>query len=231
MSKLLSPSVHELMIKRYIRDGEDDPALTALFEGVKLAREMANKSAETASAVIANKLETEAARHKRARAATFALIERATSALDVAVKAAEQEIAVIKTRLKGPAPTKDIVTETRQRELRERLSVLPADRRKAIIAEAVNTDDDLLVGAVLNARGWLSGLADSEVELVRHNWGAKRYPGDVDRLDRLQKAVTDSMRAGQLAINFVDTLTDANLIASAEASEKQAKDALAAARV
>lgn len=232
MSKAsLSPSVHEAMIKRHMVSDDDDPILTALFEGVKLAREMASKAAQTTDAVLANKLETEAARHKKARAATFTLLERATTALDEAVTAAQKEIATIKTRLCGPPPAKDLITETRQRELRERMSMLPEERRKAIIIHAINSDDDLLVGAILNAKSWLSGLSDSEVLLCRHNWATKRYPADVERLDRLEKAMGDTHRAGQQAISFIDSLTDANLIAGAEASEKKASDALAAAKV
>ena len=225
----LSPSVHESVIKRHMT-GDDDPVLGSLFDAVKLAREMSGKAAKTTASVLQNKLETEAARHRKARAAGFALLENATAALDAAVKSAEKETAAIKARTAGPPVTRDLVTETRQRELRERLSLLPEERRKAIIAQAVSADDDLLVAAVLAAPGWLSGLTDTDLAMVRHNWASRRYAPDLERLERLGKAIIDAQRAGQQAMGFVDSLTDAELISAAEASEKEANDALAAAR-
>jgi hypothetical protein len=57
----------------------------------------------------------------KAREAGFGPIERATKALDEAMKPAANEIAVLKTRVNGPPQTKDVIVEQRQRELRERL--------------------------------------------------------------------------------------------------------------
>ncbi|MBR0986537.1 hypothetical protein [Bradyrhizobium liaoningense] len=228
MNATLSPSVHEAMVKRHM-SGDDDPAMLALHDAVKLAREMATKAAQTADVVLRNTLETAPQRHRKARAASFELIERATKALDDAVKTAQKEIATIRTRTKGPPPCKDLLTETRQRELRERLAMLPDDRRKAIIADAIRNGDDLLVGAILNSPPWLTALGESETALVRHNWAIKHFAGDLDRAERLQKALVDAERAGTLSISFVDGLTDAQLIQQAETTERRAAEALAAA--
>lgn len=229
MTATLSPSVHEATVRRHM-SGDDDPAMQALHDAVKLAREMATKAAQTTDVVLRNTLETAPQRHRKARAASFELIERATKALDDAVKTAQKDIAAIKTRTKGPPPSKDLLTETRQRELRERLAMLPDERRKAIISDAIKTGDDLLVGAVLNAPHWLSSLGESEMTLFRHNWAVKHFAADLDRAERLQRALADAERAGTLSISFVDSLTDAELIERAESTEKKAAEALAAAK-
>lgn len=229
MNATLSPSVHEATIKRHM-SGDEDAAMQALHDAVKLAREMASKAAQTTEIVLRNKLDTEPQRHRKARAASFELIERATKALDDAVKSAQREIATIKARTKGPPPARDLLTETRQRELRERLSALPDDKRRTIIADAIKSDNDLLVGAVLNAPPWLSAMGESEMTLVRHNWATKHFAADLDRAERLQKALVDAERAGTLSISFVDSLTNAQLIEQAESTEKKAAEALAAAK-
>ncbi|AMA59975.1 hypothetical protein [Bradyrhizobium sp. CCGE-LA001] len=56
--------------------------------------------------------------------------------------------------------------------------------------------------------------------MCRYTWAKKRYPADVERLDRLERAIGDTQRAGQHAISFIDSLTDAKLIAGAEAPKK-----------
>lgn len=228
----ISPSIHEGMISRHFKEDEDDAVLKELHDAVRITREMATKSAATSAAVLKNTLKTEAARHREARAATFGLIERATQALDAALAGASKEVADLREKLRGPSASKDPVLEARQKELRERLAMLPDERRKAIIAEAVRSDDDLLVGAVLSQPYWVSGLGSaSEIELVRGNWQTRRYGAELDRLQRLGKAIADAQRAGSLAIKFVDELTDAGMIADAEKSEKAANAALAEAKV
>ena len=225
----LSPTAHEAAIKRHMTDG-DDPALQSLHDAVKTTRELATKAAATTDIVLKNAMKTEASRHKDARAAGFSLIERATRSVDEAVRAAQHEIITIQAKVKAPLAAKDIVSETRQRELRERLSMLPEDRRKAIIAEAIKSDDEVLISAILSAPAWLSGITDAELALHRNNWASKHFAADLDRMSRLSKAVEDANRAGSVAVSFVDCLTDAKLVENAEAMERQAHAALAAVK-
>ena len=81
---------------------------------------------------------------------------------------------------------------------------------------------------MLSSPAWLTGLTDSDLSLTRHNWVKRHHAGDLDRLQRLQKAVVDSQRAGELDVHFVDMLTDPALVAKADASARKAADALAA---
>lgn len=107
---------------------------------------------------------------------------------------------------------------------------MPAERRAEIIADAVKTGDDFLISAVLDGRPWETNLSQTELEMRRHSWAAKRHPADLNRLARIQAAIGDSQRAGELALNFIDGLTDPELISAAEAQAKKAADALLAAK-
>jgi hypothetical protein len=228
--KILSPSVHEAVISRHFAKDTDDPVLQSLFDAVKTARELATKAQSTTDAVLKNEMRTIASRHRDARAAGFGLLETATKLLDQALQGAKHEIAGIDAKTKGPAPAKDIITVTQQRELRERLASLPEERRKGIVASAIANDDQLLIGAVFNSDAWLSGLTDNEMSVHRHNWRQKHFSGDIDRRERLSKALDAAEKAGALAVAYVDHLTDADLVAKAESMEKQATAALAAVK-
>ena len=231
MSKgTLSPSVHEAVIQRHMKDDEDDAILQALLSGVKACREAATKAHNTSEVVLLDETQTVAARHKKARNAGFTLLESATRNLDGAVKAAQGEVEKIAAKLKGPGQSKDLIVETRQRELRERLAMLDETRRKQIINEAITANDDLLVGAVLSSPAWLSGLSETEIAVTRSNWAKKHHASDVDRLERLQKAIGDSQHAGERALHFVDALTDSELVKKADASAQRAAQALQAVK-
>lgn len=231
MKPVLSPSIHEAAIGRHLL-GNDDPdaIIHGLYKGVALTREMCEKSAALTEAVMANAMESPPARHRKAREASFALIERGTRALDAAGRAAADELAALQAKTHGPPAPRDVVAEARQRELRERLAALPKDRQAALVSEAIGHGDDNLVGAVLSVPYWLAGMSKTEQDLTRASWARKRYPAELDRMTRIKAAVEDAQRAGSLSIVFVDHLTDAGIVKEAEASERAAHDALRAAK-
>ena len=229
MTATLSPSVHEATIARHFKKDEDDPALLALHAALKAGREAALKAAKIVNTVTANDLLTPASRHKKARDASFKLLEPQFKAYDEAVKATETAIAEIEARTAGPSAPKDLIGEARGRELRERLLMLPNEQRQRIISDAVQHDDDMLLSAVLGVPAWLLGMTTAEQEMIRHSWRAKHFAPELDRLQRLNKAVEDARRAGPLLLGFVDQLTDAKLIAAADATEAAANAALAEA--
>jgi hypothetical protein len=108
--------------------------------------------------------------------------------------------------------------------------MLPPERRDHIISSAIKNDEQLLLSAVLNSDAWLSGLTENELALHRNAWASKHHAADLDRLERLSKAVDDANRAGSVAISFIDSLTNADLVAKAAHMEKQATAALAAVK-
>jgi hypothetical protein len=218
--------IHEACISRFIIKDVDDPALQALHDAVKTARECAAKAGATTEIVLRDITKTEAAKHRAARSASFDLLQRGTLLIDQAVKTARSEIEAIESRVRGPAPSRDPSTIARQADLRERLAQLPADRRMQIINSAATSGDELLLGAILRGYPWESNLTDSEIERVRYTYAAKHHASDVARKERLEKAIASATQAGSAAINFVDGLTNAELVAKGEVAEKEAALAL-----
>jgi hypothetical protein len=231
MSKVvpLTPSINEKLIERHLGN-DDDPVINELVAAAKLAREHCAKASEVTDAVLQNEMVTLAARHKRARDATFELLHKVTLAIDASAGAAKAEIEKLRTKLKGPVPTRDPVRLARERELRERFAALPAERRQALIDDAINQNHEQLVAAVLSAYPWELGMAPSDHEMLRSFWARKNHPAELARMDRLQKAMDDATMIGGLALKHVDQLTNAALVKSAETSEKAATEALAKAR-
>jgi hypothetical protein len=230
MTATLSPSVHEMTVARHMKDDTDDPVMRAMFESVKLTREECTRAAATTQAVMDNPLKTEAQRHQQARDAGFQLLDRASRAIDAALKKADDEIRALQDRVKGPPAAREQLTEMRQQELRSRLTQLTADKRIEIVNDAIKNDNDLIVGAVLNQPAFVSGLDETDLGMMRHNWALRKHAPELDRLERIRKARIDVQRAGTLALSFVDALTDAELIADAEAKAKAATAALLAAK-
>lgn len=72
--------------------------------------------------------------------------------------------------------------------------------------------------------------ANRQSNFVNAASSGRHFAADLNRLERLSRAVEDAKRAGSVAISFVDNLTDAGLVAKAEAMEKQATAALAAVK-
>jgi hypothetical protein len=112
----------------------------------------------------------------------------------------------------------------------ERASLIARSPR-ATSPELVCNGDDLLIGAALSAPSWVSGPSDNDLKLLRFNWQKKNHDGDLDRLERLGKAIADAQRAGSLAMTFVDSLTDAEMIATSEQTERAANAAVAAVKM
>ena len=147
MSKL-SPSIHEGVISQYIR-GQADSAVTTLHDAVKATRQACSKATDVTEKVLRNEMKS-CGRHREARDAGFSLLEVATRQLDEATKAAEREMAAIKTKIKGPPAPKDAVGELRAQFMLTRLAGKKPEERRAILAKAVAEDQDQLVAAVLS---------------------------------------------------------------------------------
>lgn len=115
--------------------------------------------------MLANAIETEPQRHKKARTA-LDLLHSASTRLDAAHKAAQAEVAAITAKVKGPPPPKDQANLARQMFIRDELRKMPAERRAEIIADAVKTGDDFLISAVLDGRPWETNLSQTELEIA-----------------------------------------------------------------
>jgi hypothetical protein len=135
-------------------------------------------------------------------------------------------LADIAKRTAGPLRAQDTLGALEAQELRAVLARMEPKQRAAAISAHLLADD-VFASAVLNARPLLSGLDPTEHAIHLHAWRTARHGPELERAERLSKAVVDAERGGRLAVEYVDQLTDAKLIAQAEASAQAERDALA----
>lgn len=231
MKATLSPAVHEATIARHFaKHDPDDPILKGLHAAVASARVIAGRAQTMTDAVLHNALKTESARHKEARAAGFELLERATRELDAALKATTAEIDTLRRKTHGPVRPRDPVQLLRADLMRARLANMPEAERNKILATSVKNGRDDVIGAVLDCEPWEVGIGEADQNMVRSNWATRNHASDLDRLARLEKALTDAERAGSATIDFISNLTNSTLVESAEAMQANADAAIRAVK-
>jgi hypothetical protein len=192
-------------------------------------RETGAKLLAAHRAIMADQMSTPLANQKKARDTAERMLESITKRIDSAVTIANTERNVLLAKLSSPAKPKDIAAAMLASEIRACLARLsPAERTKAI-GEALKLEDDSVISAVLNAPSVVSGVSKSEADLLRVSYAQQRFPGDVDRTERLDKALEDLLRGGRAMITLVASLSNRAQIAEAEASERAAKAAQALA--
>jgi hypothetical protein len=226
----LSPSIHEAVVR--LNEDEDDAVLRELHAAVKLLRENCQKGIEVTEANFGNLMLSEPARHKQAREQAFKLLTTATKLVDAAVNSARYEIGKLEKKLQGPPPPRDLIAETRLREVRDALRAMKPEKARKIINDAVQSgdEDDAVICAAFGAlTPWLTGMSRAHIDYARAIWAQRHHPDEVAKLRRRKLALDASMRAGELAVRFVDSLTNDDLIKQAEESEKRAAEIMAAA--
>lgn len=62
--------------------------------------------------------------------------------------------------------------------------------------------------------------------MLRSAWQKQKYGPEIERLDRLRKALEDTQRAGTLTLSYTLSLCSADIIARAEASERAVQEAM-----
>ena len=195
-----------------------DPVLDALSDAMKAARTLAEQIASSVPSIMADATNTPAANAVRAKATALTLAERATKHLDAARARVQQELKKIDGSMTIEAPQRDA-------EIRAALSRLtPSERDQAL------TDDVLAAAAAAAAHPLLSGLTPPQHAVLTSRLRRERYPVEVDRKARLEKAMTDLDRGGVALVEFVKGVSGTVPAASiAEASANRSKEAVQAA--
>lgn len=223
-------SIHEEMIARhYARDPQTneivgDQTIDIMHDAMQAARLSTERAKRIAVAVMANEMATLPARRREVKDKGWRAVEPGPRQLDAARAAAVKEIGRVTALTSAPprpASPADVMLAS---EVRARFASMPAKQRAAALAGAVA--DDTVVAAVLNGPAMLSGISAEEMEMLRHRWRAARHGPDVDRMQRLGRAVEDIDRAGQLAIRFYTGLSSHEIVERAEASERAVQEAL-----
>lgn len=154
-------------------------------------------------------------------------VEPAAKKIDGARRAAEAAARAIREAISAPPRKADASATILDGEIRRWLSGLNTEQRSLALNKAIETGEDAIIAAVLAGPPALSGMADHrEADDYRLAWQLARYPAEMDRLSRLEKAVADTERAGSLLIGFMGQLTDSDVLAKAEESERAATAAL-----
>jgi hypothetical protein len=111
-------------------------------------------------------------------------------------------------------------------EIRAALSRMKPEDRRAAIQTAMTEGDDATIAAVLSGPEFLTGVGKAERAARLGQWQQKHRAAELDQRERLAKAQAALNHAGVLAIAYCHGLTDAEIVAQAQASAKAAADAI-----
>lgn len=224
------PSINEAMIVRHFardpttRETIQDPVLGSLHDAMRASRLAAEKAKRIAAAVMVNEMATIPARHREVKDKSWRAVEPGLRQLDAARAAAVKEIERLEALTSAPPRPTNAVDVMLASEVRTRFASMTDKQRAAALAAA--PADDAVVAAVLNGPAMLSGISAQEMEMLRHRWREQRHGPDVDRMQRLGRAVEDIDRAGQLVIRFYSGLSSSEIVEKAEATERAVQEAL-----
>jgi hypothetical protein len=179
---------------------------------------------------MANRMGTTEANAREARNVGHQLSQSALKKVDSARASIEREIGRIQAAMSGPPEPRTPSAIAIETEIRGALSRMSREDRARTINDAIQRGDESVVGAALRGPSLLTGLGDAEREARRAQWFEKKFPRELDRMGRLSRARDAADRASQSLINFVASLTDAEAVRLAEESEREAREAIAAAR-
>jgi hypothetical protein len=226
-------SLSEQMIKI---DDPDDSVIVELQSALRVGREAAEAALAANVAIRGNQFSPRASNIKKARDVCGAHFDKAARAFDAARAKAISAIAELEKRTHAPQPPKDQAMLAMHGEIRAALSRMTADARATAINSAINgdsADDAHIVSAVLNGHPLLVGETTSSIELRRGQYQLRHHRAERVRIDRIRAALQHADRGAMLLRDFIFThLTagdDHDVLAAAEASEKAAKAAIAAA--
>jgi hypothetical protein len=107
-----------------------------------------------------------------------------------AIGAAKKELAARREKLQLSAPDKsDIAGAYLRREIRDRLTAMPAKERDAFMNENVERMDPVVAEAILTAPAWLSGVAESYRKQLTDKALQAQHGDAVTELQELERAI------------------------------------------
>jgi hypothetical protein len=203
-------SIHEALIDKHrARDQIRDPMIDSLHAAMVAARRHAERIADLPVSVMADKVYSQATNAEKLRKSVLALSEQAEKSLDEAAAKAGAELERVKAKIAvPPAPTQDSLEAGLEAECRAHLRSVTEKDRRAVLADAIQRDDMAVIGAVLRGPAMLSGMSNVERELRRIEWQRKTYPSELDRIQRLAKAIGAVERASRLVVAFAHEVAD-----------------------
>lgn len=220
----VSPSIHEGMVQQFAeseRTGfkpEPDPVLTSLANAVRTARESAQGLVQLASAAYADASIPRAAAAIQVKASATSRGERVAALLDAGLAKATEIIAAIDKATFAPAAPASASALHMETEVRAALKGLKRDERAKLLHDAMANDDMALIGAVLRAPHFLTGMLPTELEALRHAYRTKHFAKEMARRERLAKAVEATKTAGTSFMSLVSAAAENKFVNAATAA-------------
>lgn len=209
--------------------GLDDPLIASLAGAVKLAREQADSLIHLETTVLADKTQTLEAGLLQVANSALRMSERVGVSLDTARGAVQSEIAKITQRTSAPPPPKDTLTAQLEGEVRARLTAMSDEERVDAVNAAIHEGNDVVVGAVLRAPAFLSGMSTARLEVARQKYRERHYAADMQRVAALKLALEATERSGKSFVALVTAASTAPAAQLAASNKARREEAYAAA--
>lgn len=219
--KPISPSLDERVFDA--TGFEDDPVIQSAQAALRQARVAAERCRDIAGATLANEMMTLPARHREAREKVSRVSHPAVEAGQKTIERLAKAIGESENKLAGPPAPTSAIQQMQVAEVRAALAAMKREQRRLTVIQ--NLGDPLVAAAALRGPAFLAGLDPEEQQDFVMRWAQANHPGEVNRLDLLRRVHEHVERGARLLIAYTATLTDAKLIADAEALEKAARDA------
>lgn len=202
---------------------EQDGALDTMASSLDYARRCCDSALSARDKIMQNSMRTPLANARDASKVAFAWQQKAAEKIDRARDLTLKEIDKLQTMMRGPKPPAGAEAQ----EIRAAVLRLDTKTRNAMLQMAVEQNDATLLGAVLqSSTPALVGLTPAELGTLRKSWALKNHPRDLDRVERLQKAVSCLEIGGGAVTGFLFRLTPQAEIEKAELSEAAATAAM-----
>jgi hypothetical protein len=242
-SKTVSPADISELIKRnptdflweivFVDEGQDWPAneIEILSEALRAGRLAAEGSREASVAIYSDLTLSEGGKAVKASETAYRLTNAALPNFDRAHEALQGEISRLKAKTNAPTPDTSTRSNFMASEIRQRLAGMDQTKRLAAITASISEGPagDAVVEACLNAPSVLSGLSSTELEHIRLQWRAKRYPDEMKRIALLEKDAGHLARGGQIVVGWRAKCADQAIVAAAKPSNDAAQKAIASA--
>lgn len=220
----VSPSIDERVVEQFFEKQsgptppEPDPITTALASAVHDARANANALVELAEATYADR-----SRPRAAAALDVAKSARDRGAnvarkIDAALAKAKTTIEDINKATAAPPAPRDQVSLQLESEIRARLAAMTRKERADTLSAAVAEGNMTVVGAALRGPALLLGMTDAEFEVVRSNYRKRYHAKEMERAERLSKAVEATERAGTSFVKLIEKASDSEFVRTVDAA-------------
>lgn len=205
-----------------------DKALDVLADGLKHAREEADRLAKLEEAAMADATQPKEAALLQVANAAVKSGERVAAKLDAARAQAQAELAALDKRTSCPAPPKDAVGLGLEQEIRARLAAMNEKDRKAAIDQAFADRNEAIIGAVLRGPALLVNMSPAHHDVVRAHYQQTFHAVDAKRRERIAKALDAVQRGGTAFVEIVRTAADDPITRLAAQRQAKRVEALAA---